>query len=80
MGKVRRKDDAPPVRMFTVAELATLWCCSADKVYDLINTGRLGAVDLSAGGPNGSKPLTRIPAAEVQRFIQEGTHRKGGAR
>lgn len=57
--------------MLTVAEVAKLWRCSKNYVYDRISTGELGAVDMPSG-----RAKTRIPESAVAAFIAKNTRVK----
>ena len=52
--------------LYPVREVALLWFCSEDHVYDLINTGQLGSVQLGIG-----RAKTRVPASAMAKFIEK---------
>lgn len=51
--------------MYPVSELAQLWRCSVDHIYDLIAKGELRTVPLGIG-----RAKTRIPASAAAEFIE----------
>lgn len=48
-----------------VREVAELWRCSRDHVYDLITAGQLRVVNLGRG-----RAKTRIPESELAAFVR----------
>lgn len=56
--------------LYPVAEVAKLWRCSREFVYEQIRHGRLRTVNLSVG-----QAKTRIPESALADFVQTKTHR-----
>jgi excisionase family DNA binding protein len=54
-----------------VTEVAKLWDCSVQHVYNLIADGRLSVVDIGGG----RRPKTRIAAAELDAYIKRNQRR-----
>lgn len=50
--------------MFSVLDLAKLWHCSRDHIYDLVAKGELRTVSIGIG-----RAKTRIPASAAAEFI-----------
>lgn len=50
--------------LYPVAEVAALWRCSVDHVYDLIARGELRTVPLGIG-----RAKTRVPASALEEFV-----------
>lgn len=57
--------------LLPVSELAALWRCSKDHIYDLIADGQLTAVNLATG-----RAKTRIPESSAAAYIKRNS-RKG---
>jgi hypothetical protein len=53
-----------------VVEVAELWACSDQLVYDRIASGDLAVVDIGRG-----KAKIRVPESEVLAFIAKHTRR-----
>ncbi|GAA1550678.1 hypothetical protein GCM10009827_084170 [Dactylosporangium maewongense] len=49
--------------LYTVSELAALWRCSKNFIYDEISRGRLQSVNLGAG-----RAKTRIPESIADEY------------
>ena len=58
---------APPP-MFSVREIADAWGMSPNTVYDLINAGDLGYVNV---GQTGARPRIRVPQPAIEAFLRE---------
>lgn len=57
--------------LLPVAEVARLWRCSRDHVYDLISAGELRTVNLGTG-----RAKTRVPESSLAQYIaRHGSHR-----
>jgi len=56
--------------LLPVAEVAKLWRCSKNYVYDLISSGALRSVNLA-----GSRAKTRIPESALTEFVSKNTRR-----
>lgn len=54
--------------LYTVVELAALWRCSRDHIYDLIAKRQLTSVHIGIG-----QAKTRIPASAAAAFIAKRT-------
>jgi excisionase family DNA binding protein len=57
---------APPrgEALLPVSEVAALWRCSVDHIYDLIAAGELRSIQLTRG-----RAKTRIPESALAEFI-----------
>lgn len=69
-GPTPRPRPAGPGRLYTVVEVAELWACSDQLVYDRIASGDLAVVDIGRG-----KAKIRVPESEVLAFIAKHTRR-----
>lgn len=58
----------------TVAEVAKLWRCSRNLVYDLISSGRLRSVNLTDG-----RAKTRIPESALAEYLAARTRKRSAA-
>lgn len=54
--------------LLPVAEVATLWRCSKNHVYDLISSGALRSVNLTRG-----RAKTRIPESALAEFVAKNS-------
>jgi excisionase family DNA binding protein len=54
--------------MYPVAELAEMWRCSVDHIYDLIARREIRTVQLGIG-----RAKTRIPASAADEFVAKRT-------
>lgn len=63
---------ADDIRLLSVDKVAGLLDCSRGHVYGLIAAGKFSAVDIRAVG---KRPKTRVPATEVEAFIEANTRR-----
>ncbi len=59
--------------LLPVSELAALWRCSRDHIYDLIASGELVKVNLGKG-----RAKTRVPESSANAYIKRNS-RKGVA-
>lgn len=59
------KSQAEAERLYTVAEVAELWSCSRQHVYNLIARGELRRSDIGIRGAE-----TRIPASVLAEFVE----------
>ena len=50
--------------LYPVTEVAALWRCSVDHVYDLINAGKLRTVNLGRG-----RAKTRVPESAMTAYV-----------
>ena len=57
--------------LLPVAEVAKLWHCSKNRIYDLIASGELRSVNLTRG-----RAKTRIPASALAEFVEKNTRIK----
>jgi excisionase family DNA binding protein len=62
-------------RLITVKDAADLLGCSDDHVYGLMRDGVLPYVDISRKGEKTRRPKLRIPALQVQAYIDRQTRR-----
>lgn len=60
--------------LYPVAELADLWRCSKNHIYDLIAARELRCVQLGNG-----RAKTRIPESAVAEFLTRRSYRAGAA-
>ena len=51
--------------LIPVAEVAVMWRCSKNYVYDLISRGELRSVNLGRG-----RAKTRVPESAIAEFIK----------
>ena len=61
--------ELPDESFYSVADVATYLNVGDGTVYDLIESGRLGAIRVG-------KKLWRIPRTELQRFLAEAETRR----
>lgn len=61
---------AKPEALLPVSEVAALWRCSPDHIYDLIAAGHLPALNLARG-----RAKTRIPESALADFVARNTRR-----
>lgn len=54
--------------LYPVAEVAKLWRCSVDHVYDLISAGQLRVVNLARG-----RAKTRVPESALSEYIRRNS-------
>lgn len=54
-------------------ELAALLRCSVDHIYDLIDEGKIRAVDIAGGNNVSVRRALRIPVESWSRFVQDNT-------
>lgn len=59
--------------LYPVSEVAELWRCSREHVYDLIRRGKLRTVNLGTG-----RAKTRIPESALKAFTAAGTEPPAG--
>lgn len=52
--------------LYSVPEVAKLWHCSRDHVYDQINRGRLRTVRMGTG----RRPKVRVPESSLNAFAR----------
>jgi excisionase family DNA binding protein len=64
-----------PEALLPVREVAELWRCSVDHVYDLIAAGRLRHVQLGTG----RRAKTRVPESALTEYVQRNSRRGGVA-
>lgn len=62
-----------PARLYTVAEIAGMWRCSTEHVYQFIRTGELPTVQLGRGDRN----KLRVAHRDLERFIAANTTTAG---
>jgi len=60
--------------LLPVSEVAELWRCSKNHIYDLISRGELRSVNLTHG-----RAKTRIPESALADFITANTRRSAAA-
>jgi excisionase family DNA binding protein len=70
----RRATEVTAEAQLTVAEVAKLWRCSRNLVYDLISSGRLKSVNLTDG-----RAKTRIPESALAEYIAARTRNRSAA-
>lgn len=58
--------------LYPVSEVAKLWRCSVDHVYDLIAAGQLRVVNLARG-----RAKTRIPESALAEYVKRNSRRAG---
>lgn len=51
--------------LYPVSEVATLWRCSREHVYELIRRGRIRTVNLATG-----RAKTRIPESALKAYVR----------
>jgi excisionase family DNA binding protein len=56
--------------LLPVSEVAQLWRCSRDHIYDLIAAGKLPVVDIGHG-----RSKTRIPESALRDYERRNTRR-----
>jgi excisionase family DNA binding protein len=56
--------------LLPVTEVAALWRCSVDHVYDLIAAGKLRSLNLARG-----RAKTRVPESALAEFVARNTRR-----
>lgn len=57
-------------RLLSVREVAELWSCSRDHIYDLIARGALAVVDIG-----GTRAKTRIPESSLTDYVRRNLRR-----
>jgi len=65
-------------RLYTLAEVQKLLGIGKTRMYELINNGEIGTVDVSSGKPKqprrvgdtGPRPSRRITAADLNAYIK----------
>lgn len=57
--------------LYPVKDVAALWHCSVDLIYDLIAAGKLRTVQVAIG-----RAKTRVPASALAEFVAKQTPRK----
>ena len=70
-------DPGPAPRLYTLPEAQVILGVGKTKIYELINSGELETVDVSAGKPKparrvgepGPRPSRRISETEIRRYI-----------
>lgn len=70
MPRRRSEPSGPPEALYPVSEVAKLWRCSADHVYDLIAAGKLRAVDISAST---KRTKLRVPESALAEYVNRYT-------
>lgn len=60
----------PPEALLPVSEVAKLWRCTPQHVYNLIAMGRLRVVDLGMG-----RAKTRVPESALAEYISRNSRR-----
>jgi excisionase family DNA binding protein len=56
--------------LYPVAEVAEMWRCSREHVYEQIRRGRLRSVQIGTG-----KAKTRIPESALADFVDKNSRR-----
>jgi len=56
--------------LYPVAEVAEMWRCSREHVYEQIRRGRLRSVQIGTG-----KAKTRIPESALTDFVEKNSRR-----
>lgn len=56
--------------LLPVSEVAELWRCSRDHVYDLIAAGQLRVVELGRG-----RAKTRVPQSAMDEYVRRNSRR-----
>lgn len=60
--------------LYPVSEVAKLWRCSINHIYDLISRGELRSVNLTRG-----RAKTRIPESALADYITANTRTRSAA-
>lgn len=69
-----RRQPEPPGRaeaLLPVTEVAKLWRCTIQHVYNEIARGRLRSVNISAG-----RAKTRIPESALAEYVERNTRQR----
>lgn len=54
--------------LYPVSEVAALWRCSVDHIYDLIAAGELAATQIATG-----RAKTRVPESALADYVRRHT-------
>jgi len=54
-----------PERLYSVAEIAKLWSCSRQHVYNLIASGQLASVQATVA----KRAWTRVPESDLAAYV-----------